>query len=337
MLPPGEISLAHSSADTGRDGMKSLGEYLRAERLARGISLEQISADTRISMNMLHAIEDGNNEQLPAPVLIKGFLRAYAKQIGLDPEGVIIEYQDLIEEVDARQEAMEKFHRRLRPKSSRKKLFVLLLALALLLSLTIFLWRSNNVRQPSIPSPSTEPVPATGANKVTSGSDLASRLIQQQSTMPSEQTPGVLGPGIEPASARSELSGQTPPLPSGEKAPTTREGNVYPVAEYRRQVRPLSPSLAPYVLRAETVETTWLHITIDGGREREYLLQPGEQLTWQATSGYKLFVGNAAGVKFYLNDAALKPMGESGRVVRLELPDPSLIFTSDAEQREPVN
>ena len=70
--------------------MKSLGEFLRAERQARGITLEQISADTRISMDMLRAIERGNVEQLPAPVLIKGFLKAYAEKIGLDPEEVII-------------------------------------------------------------------------------------------------------------------------------------------------------------------------------------------------------------------------------------------------------
>ena len=49
------------------------------------------------------------------------------------------------------------------------------------------------------------------------------------------------------------------------------------------------------------------------------------------------FVGNAAGIKFYLNNAALKPLGESGRVISLELPDPSLIFRSDAEANEPTN
>ncbi len=91
------------------------------------------------------------------------------------------------------------------------------------------------------------------------------------------------------------------------------------------------------MLRAEAVETTWLRIIIDENREEEYLLQPGEQLTWLATSGYKLHIGNAAGIQLYLNEAALKPLGESGRVVYLELPDPSLLFTSDAEQSEPVN
>ena len=110
--------------------MKSLGEYLRAERQARGISLEQIFADTRISMEMLRAIENGNVEQLPAPIFIKGFLKAYAEKIGLDPEEVIVEYQNLIEEAGDHQEGIEKFHQRLQPQSSNKKLLVLVIALA---------------------------------------------------------------------------------------------------------------------------------------------------------------------------------------------------------------
>ena len=61
--------------------MKSLGEYLRSERLNRGITLEEISRETRISTRMLQAIEDGNTESLPAGVLVKGFLRAYAQKI----------------------------------------------------------------------------------------------------------------------------------------------------------------------------------------------------------------------------------------------------------------
>ena len=132
--------------------MKSLGEFLRAERQARGISLEQISADTRISMDMLLAIEDGNVKQLPAPVLIKGFLRAYANRIDLDPDAVIVEYQELIEEAGVSRETMEKFHQRLHPKSSQKKILALLVALTMLAGLAFLLYSSISVRQQLLPS-----------------------------------------------------------------------------------------------------------------------------------------------------------------------------------------
>ncbi len=133
--------------------MKSLGEFLRAERQARGISLEQISADTRISMDMLRAIEHGNVEQLPAPVLIKGFLKAYAEKIGLNPEEVIVEYQNLLEEAGDHQEGIEKFHQRLQPQSSNKKLLVLVIALTLITGLIFFWYRPSSVKKPNCRGP----------------------------------------------------------------------------------------------------------------------------------------------------------------------------------------
>ena len=112
--------------------MKKLGEFLRAERQARGISLEQISADTRISLTMLQAIEDGSVKDLAAPVLVKGFLKSYAQRIGLDPEEIIIGYQDGIEQFGVNREQMERFHQRLYPRATKRKVFTLLPVLGLL-------------------------------------------------------------------------------------------------------------------------------------------------------------------------------------------------------------
>ncbi|MGD9207933.1 MAG: DUF4115 domain-containing protein, partial [Syntrophobacterales bacterium] len=93
---------------------------------------------------------------------------------------------------------------------------------------------------------------------------------------------------------------------------------------------------SPYFLQAETREATWLQVVIDEGQEFEYLLQPNENHTWRAVSGFKLHIGNAAGLQLYLNDQPLKPLGQSGEVVHLHLPDPSLIATSTSQYAEPV-
>ena len=93
----------------------------------------------------------------------------------------------------------------------------------------------------------------------------------------------------------------------------------------------VNSSRTPFVLRVDAVEKTWLRIIIDGSREREYLLQPGEQLTWMATSDMQVLVGNAGGIRLYLNDNPLKPLGQSGEVVRLQLPDPSLTGEADLQ------
>ena len=311
--------------------MKNLGEYLRAERLARGISLEQISADTRISMSMLQAIEEGDTAQLPAPVFTKGFLRAYAEQIGLDPDAVIAEYQDRVEEVDAPQETIVSFHQRLRPESPRKKHLGLLLGLPLLVVLALFFWRTKHVRQESPSAISGKPTKTTRAKQTTSRSDLVSDPNQDQSATQPQQTPDLSRSGIEPAPANSELDTQTTPVPpTDEKVSSTEVSNLSSEDESQQQIRAEPPTSAPYVLKARTTQTTWLRITIDEMQEREYLLQPGEQVTWRATRGYKLHIGNAAGLKLYLNDKPIETLGESGRVVRLVLPDPSLFNRSDA-------
>ena len=63
----------------------SFGEELKRERLLRNVSLEEISAATKISIRLLTALEAGDVAKLPAPVFIRGFIRAYSLHLGLDP------------------------------------------------------------------------------------------------------------------------------------------------------------------------------------------------------------------------------------------------------------
>jgi cytoskeleton protein RodZ len=316
--------------------MKSLGEFLRAERQAREITLEQISADTRISMDMLRAIEQGNVEQLPAPVLIKGFLKAYAEKIGLDPEKVIVEYQNLIEETGDHQEKIEKFHQRLQPQSSNKKLLVLVIALTLLTGLIFFWYRPNSVRQQSTSSSRGESVSPTTVDQKAIESDPDSKINQAKPAQSSRRTPGEVMTGPEPDSAQLGVQA-APAAPTGAEASKIGESSDYLSGESPQAGRESSLAQSPYLLRAEAADTTWIRISTDDTGEHEYLLQPGEQLTWRASSSYRLLIGNAGGIQLYLNDKPLKRLGESGQVVYLNLPDPSLLLTAGSEQQEPVN
>jgi cytoskeletal protein RodZ len=64
-----------------------IGEQLRAAREARGLSLEQVAAETRIPQRQLVTIEAGNFAAMPGRTYAIGFVRAYAKMVGLDPDG----------------------------------------------------------------------------------------------------------------------------------------------------------------------------------------------------------------------------------------------------------
>ncbi|MGB7863477.1 MAG: helix-turn-helix transcriptional regulator, partial [Candidatus Sulfotelmatobacter sp.] len=72
--------------------MGEFGEKLRKQREQRGISLDAISTTTKISPRMLRAIEDEHFDQLPGGVFNKGFVRAYARQVGLDEEETLSDY-----------------------------------------------------------------------------------------------------------------------------------------------------------------------------------------------------------------------------------------------------
>ncbi len=76
--------------------MGSLCTRLVLERERRNISLEEISLSTKINIRFLTAIEQGHFEELPGGIISKGFLRAYARQIGMDEEQAIAGYQEAI-------------------------------------------------------------------------------------------------------------------------------------------------------------------------------------------------------------------------------------------------
>jgi cytoskeletal protein RodZ len=68
---------------------EALGERFRAAREARGISLSEVAEQIRIRSVYLAAIEDENWSTIGAPVYIRGFLRTYARFLGLDPEEAV--------------------------------------------------------------------------------------------------------------------------------------------------------------------------------------------------------------------------------------------------------
>ena len=79
--PDGASDGEHAAADDA-----ALGELLRETRLSRAYTLEEVERDTRINSVYLEALEHGRYELLPAPVYTRGFVRSYARHLGLDEE-----------------------------------------------------------------------------------------------------------------------------------------------------------------------------------------------------------------------------------------------------------
>ena len=72
--------------------MGEFGDKFRKAREKKDISLDDVSNVTKISSRMLQAIEQEHFDQLPGGVFNKGFIRAYAKHLGLNDEEAITDY-----------------------------------------------------------------------------------------------------------------------------------------------------------------------------------------------------------------------------------------------------
>ena len=67
------------------------GARLRLAREARGVSLRDIAATTKISRTALEALERNDIAQLPGGIFTRAFVRSYAAEVGLDPETTVRE------------------------------------------------------------------------------------------------------------------------------------------------------------------------------------------------------------------------------------------------------
>ncbi|HXN05505.1 MAG TPA: RodZ domain-containing protein [Nitrospiria bacterium] len=75
------------------DNLESLGAYLKMKREQLGFSLQDVSSKTKINIPYLEYIENENYISLPNEVFIKGFLRSYAKVLGVPESEVLRRYQ----------------------------------------------------------------------------------------------------------------------------------------------------------------------------------------------------------------------------------------------------
>jgi len=74
----------------------TLGGLLMEARRARGVSLEQAAASTRIRLRSLAALEGDRPSELPAPVYVRGYLRTYAYYLEIDPALLLQAYEATI-------------------------------------------------------------------------------------------------------------------------------------------------------------------------------------------------------------------------------------------------
>lgn len=141
----------------------SVGATLRAAREAKGISLAQLSTQTRITERHLGLIETDDFAALPGRTYAVGFSRTYAGAVGLDSDRIAREVRSELSQMDmpgsGRSAAGFEPGDPARVPSSRIAWLALLVAVVLFAAGSVFLWSSYLAPAGELPAPGSEPAP----------------------------------------------------------------------------------------------------------------------------------------------------------------------------------
>jgi len=95
---------------------ESIGAYLRRQRKIRQISLDEIAQQTKISLGTLRHLENDNYKALPGNAIAKGFVRSYARVVGINANDAMLHCEEYMRRsVNVDLEAKQKF-RWMKPK-----------------------------------------------------------------------------------------------------------------------------------------------------------------------------------------------------------------------------
>ena len=316
--------------------MASVGAYLRDLRTRRGVGLDEVARTTRVAQRYLQALEDDAFEDLPAPVFIRGFIRAYCQALGEPPHEALIYYDGH----DGRTPPLPaRLVMVVRPGGMDPRTrgtIVLSLVLTLVLGIALFVValvirpggdRAERSTIEARPEPRATPPAATSP----SGSAPSAPVGAPASPLASAPAPAP-----PPAPVRSPVSGPAAAAPPATAAgPAVAARPVPPAAPATPPPAPTPPATAPgpnldgfagsvhspYRLIARTSDVTWIRVRTEDGRSSEETLPAGEVREWVSDRPFVITVGNAGGISFELNGRALPPLGPRGVVIpRLVLP-----------------
>jgi len=89
--------------------MESFGAYLRNLRESQGKTLDEISESTKVASANLDFLERDRYDLLPPKVFVKGFIRAYAQEMGVDPKEIIQKFDEFVADGEMPEYSEEEF------------------------------------------------------------------------------------------------------------------------------------------------------------------------------------------------------------------------------------
>ncbi len=314
---------------TPLDGVPATGpgRLLKRKREEMGLSHEQIAQTTKIRPHILQALEEEDWDALPSSAFVKGFLRSYARSLGLDESIVADAYLEVSKDKEILPETAPK------PVRRRKGKVLYIFSAVILLSGLFFLftygekiWNSRSSKgSNTFPENSTRaPLKDAGESlgkkvSVSHGENTAPAAERDTSSIETAPESSLKLENAEPTIAQTEDSGGAP---SSATEPILETGPL-PVETADAIPAPASsePSEGMLLLKATVQERTWIRVFVDDREPKDYVFQPGSTPEWTAEKGFELLIGNAGGVQLGLEGTDMKTFGKKGQVVRLNIPE----------------
>lgn len=255
-----------------------VGTELKRARLQRGLSLQELANRTKISPPILRALEDNDEQRLPGGIFTRGFLKSYAREVGLNPQEIVEHYTAALappppeppEEHRSRRELRGTVELRLPQGTWPAARLIALAAIAVVYILFVGKWG------PGQPGRSESPAARAAA---TPEARAASAPPERAGTVPSS-------PAAVPATA-AVGSSEAPALPAGTSGTRLRVD--------------LQPTKA-----------CWISVTADGRKVVYRLMAANDRESIEAADELLLRIGEPANVRVSINGAPAK-LGPPGR------------------------
>lgn len=285
--------------------MGDLGERLRQEREARGVSLDEIARNTRIGVRLLKAIEEETFDQLPGGIFNKSFVQQYAQYLELDEKQAV---RDYLRATAAVRETQYPQSASAPPSSIFASKAFLRLALGsaaiVLVAFLVWLMIRGSRPQPDFQIAAVEPPGAATSQETAtpiSNSKSVFAANSQQTERSANEIDSPVGSALPPRATAASRSPAEVLMESANREPLAGE---------------LPEEL---LLQINARSTVWISITADGERQWQGTMKPNQSREVQATETIRLTVGNAGGVELTLNGKNLGALGGEGEVKTVTL------------------
>lgn len=274
--------------------MGAFGDRLRREREMRGITLDEITESTKISRRHLEALEGEHFDQLPGGVFNKGFVRAYARFLGIDEDRAVADYSAASNE---QPEPENKFPLEIHAEpdpdlNPRRSYLPLAFAVAALVGVLVGygFWIRSKPHNSNAEENTRQSGPANAKTK--------------------ESAPVAVSPEPTKAAAQRAASARvTTPAPA-EVAAVPRH------VEPRRETPPAESADTPasakekaFFVQVKAKEDSWVSIVADGKSVMQRVLVADKHKKIKAGKTLILRTGNAGGIEVSFNGRSLGALG----------------------------